>query len=114
MTGEQIPSLIMQIIDELRARGIVIVSRPGEWCVNFRNGTDATAYVTDDLQDAFERGRAMAAAASTAVPETETPVHYVRRTWRRPKTAKAARRAFTRKHNRRMRGRLMRQQSEDG
>jgi hypothetical protein len=100
MTGDRIPSLIMQIIDELRAHGILITSRPGEWCVNFQGGTEATAYVTDDLQDAFEHGRAMAATA--AVPST-TPVQH-RRKRRRPISAKAARRAFIRKHNRRMRG----------
>jgi len=113
MTGERIPSLIMQIIDQLRAQGIVITSRAGEWCVNFHNGTEATAYVTDDLQDAFAHGRAMAAQADKP-PEREMPVCRVRQKWRRPKTAKAARRAFIRKHNRRMRGRLRRQQSEEG
>jgi hypothetical protein len=113
MTGEQIPSLMMQIIDELRARGIVITSRPGEWCVNFRNGTAATAYVTDDLLDAFAHGRALAAAVVDP-PERETSVRRRRRRGRRPKTAKAARRAFIRKHNRRTRGRLMRQHSEEG
>jgi hypothetical protein len=39
MAGEQIPSLIMQIIDELRARGVLITNRRGEWCVNVRGGT---------------------------------------------------------------------------
>ena len=48
MTGERIPSLIMQLVDELRAQGISITNRPGEWCVNFRDGNAATAYVTDD------------------------------------------------------------------
>ena len=103
MAGERIPSLIMQIIDELRDRGIVIKSRPGEWRINFRNGTEATAYVTDDLQDAFAHGRAMAAEAAAVAPERKAPVCPVRRQWRRPKTAKAARRAFIRKHNRKMR-----------
>jgi hypothetical protein len=49
MTGERIPSLIMQIIDELRARGVVITAWPGEWCVNYYGGGAATAYVTEDL-----------------------------------------------------------------
>jgi hypothetical protein len=62
MTGDRIPSLIMQIADELRVRGVSITCLAGEWRVNFRGGTDATAYVTDDLQDAFDHGRAMALA----------------------------------------------------
>ena len=33
MAGEQISSLIMQIIDELRARGVLITNRGGDWCV---------------------------------------------------------------------------------
>jgi hypothetical protein len=50
MTGDRIPSLIMQIVDELRAHGIVITRRADEWRVNFRGDTDATAYVTDDCK----------------------------------------------------------------
>ena len=62
MTGDRIPSLIMQIVDELRAHGIVITRRADEWRVNFRGDTDATAYVTDDLHDAFD---AFSCATST-------------------------------------------------
>jgi hypothetical protein len=103
MTGERIPSLIMQITVELRAQGILITSSAGEWCVNVRGGTEATAYVTDDLQDAFEHGRAM---ALTAAVSSETSVQH-RRKWHRPMNAKTARRAFIRKHNRRMRARAL-------
>ena len=110
MAGEQIPSLIMQIVDELRAHGILITSRAGEWCVNFRGGDEATAYITDDLQDALEHGRAMALAA--AVPPAASVPH--RRNWHRPKSARAARRAFIRKHNRRMRARMLREQRSEG
>jgi hypothetical protein len=112
MTGEQIPSLIMQIIDELRAQDVVITSRPGEWCVNFRYGAEATAYVTDDLQDAFAHGRAMAAEA-VEPPESEAPGRRLRRRRWRPRTAKAARRAQIRKHNRRVRARAVAQQREN-
>jgi hypothetical protein len=96
MTGDRIPSLIMQIIDELHAQGIMITSR-------FRGGTAATAYVTDDLHGAFEHGRAM---ALTAAVSSETSVQH-RRKWHRPMNAKTARRAFIRKHNRRMRARAL-------
>jgi hypothetical protein len=41
----------MQIVDELHAQGILITPTACLWCVNFRGGSDATAYVTDDLQD---------------------------------------------------------------
>src|SRR5271168_4542224 len=33
------------------AHGVLITRRAGEWRVNFQGGTDATAYVTDDLQE---------------------------------------------------------------
>jgi hypothetical protein len=38
MAGDQISSPIMQIIDELRARGVLITNRGGEWRVNVRGG----------------------------------------------------------------------------
>lgn len=104
MTGDRIPSLIM--MDELRAQGISITRRRGEWCVNFRNGTEATGYITDDLLDAFEHGRAMALTAAAAPSETTAVQH--RRKWRRPISAKAARRAIIKKHNYRRRTRVLR------
>ena len=107
MSGDQIPSLIMQIVDELRAHGILITHRAGEWRVNFRGGTEATAYVTDDLQDAFEHGRAMALAGQ---PSAAEPAQH-RRKWRRPMmSAKAQRQRMIRAHNHRMRGRAVRKQ----
>jgi hypothetical protein len=109
MSGDRIPSLIMQIVDELRARGILITNRAGEWCVNFRGGTDATAYVTDDLQDAFEHGRAM---ALTGQPASAVPSQH-RRKWRRPMNAKAQRRRTIKAHNYRMRGRALRKRREE-
>lgn len=110
MAGEQIPSLIMQTVDELRAQGILITSRAGEWCVNYRGGAEATAYLTDDLEDAFEHGRIMALTA-TAAPE-KSAGHHQRRKRRRPKSAKAARRAFIRDHNRRLRARALRERHD--
>jgi hypothetical protein len=78
MVGDRIPFLIMQIIDELRARGVLITNRGGEWCVNVKGGTEATGYFTDDLQDAFEHGRAIAAERPT-VPSASAKPPEVRR-----------------------------------
>jgi len=113
VAGEAIPSLILQIIDALRAHGIVITSRAGEWRVNYRDGAESTAYITDDLQDAFAHGRAMAVDAAAISPETGQPIRRRRRRRWPPKTAKAARRAFIRKHNRRRRSRALREQSTE-
>jgi len=44
----------------LRALGIVIRREDGEFRVNFRGGDEATAYYTDDLDDAVETGQDMA------------------------------------------------------
>lgn len=94
MAGDRIPSLIMQIVDELRVQGILITSRAGEWCVNFRGGGEATAYITDDLQDAFDHGRAMAMSAATEAATPNKPALDAGRKWRRPISAKAMRRRF--------------------
>jgi predicted acyl esterase len=64
------------------ALGILITHSAGQWCVNFRGGSDATAYITDDLQDAFEHGRTMALSGQPAPAE---PVK--RRQKRRPTSA---------------------------
>ena len=112
MVGDQSTSLIMQIIDELRARGVLITNRGGDWCVNVKAGTEATAYLTDDLQDAFEHGRAMAEEQSSPPrsSEKQPPVRYKSR---RPMSAKAHRRRMIRAHNHRMRGRAIKRGSED-
>jgi hypothetical protein len=106
MVGDRIPSLILQAFDELRARGVVITSLNGEWCVNYRNSNKAMGYFTDDLQDALEHGRGMAAAcrASPPEPEKRPPARQKRR---RPMSVKAQRRRMIRAHNRRMRGRVL-------
>jgi hypothetical protein len=105
MTGNKmIPPLIIRIAEELHAHGIVITCLAGEWRVNFRGGTDATAYVTDDLQDAFDHGRAMVLAGQSASAE---PARY-RHKWHRPRSAKEQRRRMIRQHNRRTRARALR------
>lgn len=45
---------------ELRALGLVLQQAPGHYRVNFRNGTRATEYQTEDLGDALRQGRVMA------------------------------------------------------
>jgi hypothetical protein len=107
MTGDGISSPILQIVDELRARGILITHSAGQWCVNFRGSSDATAYVTDDLQDAFEHGRAMALSGQPAASEPAKHPHK-----HRPMSAKAQRRRMIRAHNYRVRGRAFKQRGE--
>ena len=92
---------------ELRALAIVLTRLPGEYRVNYRNGGDATARLAEDLDQAVEIGRALAAAAPA------TPVRKGCR--RRPlrMTPKAMRRRMIKQHNRRLRARMLRQQRED-
>lgn len=109
--------------DQLRAIGIKLTIHPGTYCVNFAKGsTEATAYFTDDLADAIEHGRAMAASAlagfiargqraqeaadQAIAPATAKPVRRRRRP--PPRSAKARRRAMIKAHNRKLRSRAMR------
>lgn len=46
---------------ELQGLGLTFRHRDGEFRVNYRGGTESTAYYTDDLEDARDTGRAMAA-----------------------------------------------------
>lgn len=115
---------------ELRAVGMTLSTHPGTYCVNFRGANAATAYFSDDLADAVEHGRAMAAsvlarfiergqvaqqAADRVIAEAAENPPKVRRV-RRPKkmTAKARRRRMIRAHNQRMRSRAVRQRREEG
>jgi hypothetical protein len=91
---------------ELRTLGITLRSLPGEYCVNFRNGGDSTARMADDLDQALELGREMAAAKTADRAATRKPPL---RRWRRKRmTPKARRRRFILGHNRRLRARTMR------
>ena len=93
---------------ELRALGLTLRRLPGEYCVNFRNGGDATARMAEDLNEALELGRAMAAEKAAKQPATEKSP---RRRWRRKRmTPKARRRRFILGHNRRVRRRALRKQ----
>lgn len=99
----------MQIIDELRARGVLITNRGGEWCANVRGGAQATEYLTDDLQQAFEHGRALAAFEMTAPSPPDKPPTICRKS-RRPTSARAQRRRMIRAHNHRMRANALKKQ----
>jgi hypothetical protein len=91
---------------ELRALGVSVRRLPGEYAVNFRNGGDATARMADDLDQALEIGRTMAAERAADPTTTGKPQ---RRRWRRKKmTPKARRRRFILGHNRRLRARALR------
>jgi hypothetical protein len=50
---------------QLRSLGVTIWRLPGEYCVNFHNGGDGTARFADDLDQALELGRHMAAEYAT-------------------------------------------------
>jgi hypothetical protein len=89
-----------------------LVDRSADWCVNVRGGTQATEYLTDDLQDAFEHGRAMA-AARPAAPAPEKPPEIIRRKWRRPMSAGAQRRRMIKADNHCLRARAIKKQRED-
>src|ERR1700704_4858712 len=94
---------------ELRALGLTVRRLPGEYSVNFRNGGDATARMAENLDEALELGRAMAAEAAASRSTTEKPV---RRRWQRKRmTPKARRRRFILGHNRRVRRRALRKRS---
>ena len=97
--------------NEMRALGLTLRRLPGEYCVNFRDGGDATARFADDLDQALEVGRAMAAEKAGDPSGTEKPPRRRRR--RKRMTPKARRRRFIRAHNRRVRARALSRRSDD-
>jgi hypothetical protein len=91
---------------ELRRLGLTVRSLPGEYLVNFRNGWDTTVRFADDLDQALELGRAMAAEKAAEQATAKKPP---RRRWRSKRmTPKARHRRFIVGHNRRVRARAMR------
>jgi hypothetical protein len=99
------------VVAELDARGVRLIKQRGEYVVNFRTGTDLTAYITDDLTDAIEHGRALAKSFAPATATTAAPG----KRYRRPRrmTPKAQRRRMIRQHNRRMRARAVAKQRDE-
>jgi len=64
---------------ELRRLGITLARLPGEYRVNYENGTEATAQTVETIDQALEAGRNMAANA----PAPATPARRGKRR-RRP------------------------------
>ena len=109
-TYDELRSCFEIVAAELRALGITLQRLPGEYRVNFRNGGNATARMADDLDQALELGRVMAAdkAADQATTEKRP-----RRRWRRKRmTPKARRRRFILGHNRRLRAQAQRKRRD--
>ena len=109
MTGTDPPSLFEMAAAQLRTLGIVLTPLPGEYRVNFKDGSDDTAYVTDDLIDAIEHGHALAGRRDFPVL-IEAAAAEGRRAWRqrrRSMSAKAMRRRAILAHNHRMRARAL-------
>jgi hypothetical protein len=52
---------INQTKQAIRALGLTVYRVDGEWRVNYQGGKEATAYYTDDAQDALDTTRAMVA-----------------------------------------------------
>jgi hypothetical protein len=96
---------------ELRKLGITLRHLPGEFSVNFRNGTDATARTAETLEDAVELGRDM---AKTLAPAATTTTAAPGKRYRRPRrmTPKAQRRRFFRAHARQMQARAKQRDKE--
>jgi hypothetical protein len=64
MTGEAPPlPRFDTIAAELRKLGVTLARLPGEYRVNFRNGSDATAQTVETLDEAIALGRSLAARA---------------------------------------------------
>jgi len=77
--------------EKLKALGLELQQAPGHYLVNFRNGTTATEYQTEDLEDALQRGCEMAAQTP---PAREPPLG--------PTGPRSKRRAFMYSHNKRV------------
>ena len=85
------PTLLEKVSAELRSLGLVLQQAPGEYRVNFRDGTRATEYQTESLKDALRQGREMA-AHPPALPEPPLG----------PTGSRFRRRAFMIAHNNRV------------
>jgi hypothetical protein len=55
--------LLAEVTATLRVLGLTIRKTDSEYRVNFKGGTEATAYYTTDINDALETGAAMAERA---------------------------------------------------
>jgi len=101
-------TLFADAVAELAARGIRLTAELDQYVVNFKNGTAATAYVTDDLTDAIAHGRALARSIAPAAP-----AHVKRRQRRLRMTPKAVNKRRRLAHMRKMRARAIRQEKKE-
>jgi hypothetical protein len=108
MTVQDRQSRFELVADELRALGITIRSSPGEYCINYRDGGEATAQRVDDLDEALAIGRAMAADPPAPAPRFQ-------RRWRRRRSViKPRRRRKLRRRTRKAPGQTFRKPPEEG
>lgn len=82
MIDDKVTSRFECIAAELRRLGLTLRRLPGEYIVNFRNGSDRTARMVETLDEALEVGRQMAAETTTS-----SPAHG---RWRRRRKLKAS------------------------
>jgi hypothetical protein len=101
------PSPFELAATELRKLGIYLSRLPGEYRVNFHNGTEATTRTLETLDEALTAGRAMAAERAEA---NSTKGRGPRRRRYRPRTPKAYNRQLRKKHMRKLRARARREQ----
>ena len=92
---------------ELRRLGITLARLPGEYRVNFQNGSDATAQSAETVDAALDLGRAMAAERAEAASHSAGP-----RRRRRPRrmTPKAYNKRLRMAQQRRLRAHALRKQ----
>jgi hypothetical protein len=90
---------------ELRRLGITLARLPGEYRVNFENGSEATARIAETIAQALAAGRAMATERAAAAPNSAGP----RRRRRRRMTPKAYNKRLRLAHMRKLRARARRQ-----
>ena len=95
---------------ELRKLGITLTRLPGEYRVNFHNGSEATAQIAETVDAALDLGRSMAAERAEAASHSAGP-----RRRRRPRrmTPKAINKRLRLAQMRRLRARALRKQRED-
>jgi hypothetical protein len=102
------PPSVFDVAAVLRALGVTITALPGEYRVKLRNGNDDSARYTEDLAEALELGRELAASRAASPAPTTRP----RQGWRPKKMiAKAIRRRRIYRHNYHLRGRALRCQT---
>jgi hypothetical protein len=90
---------------ELRQLGIDLTRLPGEYRINFHNGSESTAQIVETIEAALELGREMAAEGAAAAPNSAGP----RRRRRRRMTPKAYNKRLRLAHTRKLRARARRQ-----